>query len=101
MIALLRGKHTGHSNRQLLSIAKKISGLGWSPPPMGFYLWILIKWSPPQGGTQVTDFNKGFTKGMFTTNIRRRSGGVRGAQTPLSKKEVVRKYSEVFDIWVV
>ena len=26
-----------------------------------------------RGGTQVTDFNQGFTKGMFTRNLRRRN----------------------------
>ena len=52
-------------------------GSGWSPPPMGFYLGILIKWPPPWGGTQDTDFNKGFTKRNMTKNLRRRNGGVR------------------------
>ena len=59
-----------------------IRGSGWSPPPMGFYLGILTKCPPPRGGTQVTDFNKGITKGMFTNNIRLKNGGVRGTQTP-------------------
>ena len=27
------------------------------------------------GGTQDTDFNKGFTKGFFTRKLRRRNGG--------------------------
>ena len=27
-----------------------------------------------RGGTQDTDFNKGFTKGMFTENVRKFSG---------------------------
>ena len=30
------------------------------------------------GGTQDTDFNKGFTKGIFTKNLRRRNGGGQG-----------------------
>ena len=33
---------------------------------MGFYIGILIKSSPPKGGgTQVDDFTKGFSKGIF------------------------------------
>ena len=28
----------------------QIRGPGWSPPPMGFYIGILIKSSPPKGG---------------------------------------------------
>ena len=35
------------------------------------------------GGTQDTDFNKGFTKGIFTKNIRRRNGGSQGDPDPL------------------
>ena len=35
------------------------------------------------GGTQDTDFNKGFTIGMFTTNLRRRNGGGQGDPDPL------------------
>ena len=35
------------------------------------------------GGTQVDDLTKGFIKGTFTKNLRRRKGGVRGTQTPL------------------
>ena len=34
-------------------------------------------------GTQDTDFNKGFTKGMFTKNLRRRNGGGQGDPDPL------------------
>ena len=30
------------------------------------------------GATQDTDFNKGFTKEFFTTNLRRRNGGGQG-----------------------
>ena len=35
------------------------------------------------GGTQDTDFNKGFTKGKFTKNIRRTNGGGQGDPDPL------------------
>ena len=35
------------------------------------------------GGTQDTDFDKGFTKGIFTTNLRRRNGGCQGDPGPL------------------
>ena len=35
------------------------------------------------GGTQDTDFNQGFTKGNFTTNLRRRNGGCQGDPDPL------------------
>ena len=35
------------------------------------------------GGTQDTDFNKGFTKGIFTRIFGEEMGGVRGTQTPL------------------
>ena len=35
------------------------------------------------GGTQDTDLNKGFTKGMFTNNLRRRNGGCQGDPDPL------------------
>ena len=35
------------------------------------------------GGTQDTDFNKGFTKGNFTKNLRRRNGGGQGDPDPL------------------
>ena len=60
-----------------------IRGPGWSPPPMGFYIGILTKSSPPKGGgTQVDDFTKGFTKGIFEKILRRRNGGVKGTQTP-------------------
>ena len=34
------------------------------------------------GGTQDTDFNKGFTKGFFTTNLRRRNGVSGGPRPP-------------------
>ena len=40
------------------------------------------------GGTQDTDFNKGFTKGIFTENLRRRNGGGQGDPDPLMKKEL-------------
>ena len=40
------------------------------------------------GGTQDTDFNKGFTKGIFTKNIRRRNGGCQGDPDPLIFKEL-------------
>ena len=39
------------------------------------------------GGTQDTDFNKGFTKGNFTKNIRRRNGGGQGDPDPLIIKQ--------------
>ena len=39
------------------------------------------------GGTQDTDFNKGFTKGMFTKNLRRRNGGGQGDPDTLITKE--------------
>ena len=35
------------------------------------------------GGTQDTDFNKGFTEGIFTKNLRRRNGGGQGDPDPL------------------
>ena len=35
------------------------------------------------GGTQDTDFNKGFTKGIFTKDLRRRNGGRQGDPDPL------------------
>ena len=35
------------------------------------------------GGTQDTDFNMGFTKGIFTKNLRRRNGGCQGDPDPL------------------
>ena len=37
------------------------------------------------GGTQDTDFYKGFTKGTFTTNLRRRNGWGQGDPDPLIK----------------
>ena len=30
-----------------LFFSPKIRGSGWSPHPMGFYLGILTKWTPP------------------------------------------------------
>ena len=41
------------------------------------------------GDTQDTDFNKGFTKGIFTTNLRRRNGGGQGDPDPLLFKHVL------------
>ena len=42
--------------------------------------------APTLGGcTQDTDFNKGFTKGSFTKNLRRRNGGGQGDPDPLIK----------------
>ena len=38
------------------------------------------------GGTQDTDFNKGFTIGFFTTNLRRRNGRGQGVPDPLIKE---------------
>ena len=38
------------------------------------------------GGTQLTDFNKGFTIGFFSQNLRRRNGGGQGDPDPLMKK---------------
>ena len=50
------------------------------------------------GGTQDTDVNKGFTKGIFTKNLRRRNGGGQGDPDPLvlkpngpTKKQTVSK----------
>ena len=40
------------------------------------------------GGTQDTDFNKGFTKGIFTNNLRRRNGGGQGDPDPLTRNTV-------------
>ena len=40
------------------------------------------------GGTQDTEFNKGFTKGFFTKNIRRRNGGGQGDSDPLMRSKV-------------
>ena len=34
------------------------------------------------GGTQDTDFKKGFTKGIFPKHIRRRNGGGQGDPDP-------------------
>ena len=39
------------------------------------------------GGIQDTDFNKGFTKGMFTKNLRRRIGGVRAPKGTVDDKK--------------
>ena len=41
---------------------------------------------PTLGGGYTTDFDKGFTKGIFTKNIRRRNGGGQGDPDPLIKK---------------
>ena len=69
-----------------------IRGPGWSPPPMGFYIGILIKSSPPKGGgTQVDDFTKGFTKGIFEKILRRRNGGGQGDPDPL----VIKPYASL------
>ncbi len=47
------------------------------------------------GGTQDTDLNKGFTKGFFTTNLRRRNGG-QGNPDPLIKKlRLMKEISQV------
>ena len=45
------------------------------------------------GGTQDSDFNKGFTKGIFTQNLRRRNGGVMGDPDPLILKDNVQDIS--------
>ena len=37
------------------------------------------------GGTQVADFTRGFTKGKFTKNIRRRNRGEQGDPDPLMR----------------
>ena len=51
---------------------------------MAFRLGILMKSPPPQGGgTQVDDLVKGFIKGNFTKNLRRRTGGGQGDPDPL------------------
>ena len=58
-------------------------GSGWSPPPMGFYIGILIKSSPPKGGVHklmilLRDLPKDFFRKFFGEEM----GGVRGTQTP-------------------
>ena len=50
-VARTSGDHA-HSGLEImyLFLARAMYGIrgsGWSPPPMGFYLGILIKWSPP------------------------------------------------------
>ena len=60
-----------------------IRGPGWSPPPMGFYIGILIKSSPPKGGVHklmilLRDLPKEFLRKFFGEEM----GGVRGTQTP-------------------
>ena len=60
-----------------------IRGPGWSPPPMGFYIGILIKTSPPKGGVHklvilLRDLPKEFLRKFFGEEM----GGVRGTQTP-------------------
>ena len=52
---------------------------------MGFYIGILIKSSPPKGGTQVDDFTKGFIKGTITKHLRRRNVGGQGDPDPLEE----------------
>ena len=52
---------------------------------------------PPtlEGGTQDTDFNKGFTKGNFTTNLRRRNGGGQGdPDTLIINLELAFRFSQ-------
>ena len=39
------------------------------------------------GGTQDTDFNKGFTKGNLTKNLRRRNGEGQGDPDPLTNHD--------------
>ena len=60
-----------------------IRGPGWSSPPMGFYIGILIKTSPPKGGVHklmilLRDLPKVFLTKFFGEEM----GGVRGTQTP-------------------
>ena len=60
-----------------------IRGPRWSPPPMGFYIGILIKSSPPKGGVHklmilLRDLPKEFLRKFFGEEM----GGVRGTQTP-------------------
>ena len=40
----------GDLSTKEVAVHFEIRGSGWSPPPMGFYLGILTKWPPPQGG---------------------------------------------------
>ena len=69
--------------------ALKIRGSGWSPPPMGFSIGILITGeSYGGGGTQDTDLNKGVIWRILAEFLRWRNrgggggGGVRGTPTP-------------------
>ena len=39
------------------------------------------------GGTQDTDFNKGFTTGNVAKNLRRRNGGGQGDPDPLKRTD--------------
>ena len=58
------------------------------------------------GGTQDTDFNKGFTKGILQKIFGEEMGGVRGTQTPLSNsycpgREVVAGFAPGFSKVVI
>ena len=62
-----------------------IRGPGWSPPPMGFYIGILIKTSPPKGGVHKLmilqrDLPKEFLRKFFGEEM----GGGQGDPDPLS-----------------
>ena len=60
-----------------------IRGPGWSPPPMGFYIGILIKSSPPKGGVHklmilLRDLPKEFLRKFFGEE----KGGSGGPRPP-------------------
>ena len=72
-----------------------IRGPGWSLPPIGFYIGILIKSSPPKGGgTQADDFIKGFINGFFEEILRRRNLGGQGDPDPLIVTRIPSKLDE-------
>ena len=79
-------------SKKLAKPKEKIRGPGWSAAPMGFNIGIIITGGNLQGGTQDTDFNKGF--------IGRRNRGGQGHSDPLIKKltkpwEKQQKHSQV------
>ena len=61
-----------------------LRGSGWSPPPMGFYLGILTKWSPPQGVVHkiqilIRDLLQEIPQQIFGEKM---GGGSGGPRTP-------------------
>ena len=65
-----------------LSVSHK--GAGVVATPHGFLPRDSHEISPTiGGGTQVDDFNKGFSKGFFDKILRRRNGGGQGDPDPL------------------